>query len=506
MARSVSDEEVGLIRAMLARGMRNLDIQFYFNRQDRPVNSGRITGIRQGTYGAGIPAATEEALNAFLSAFEPGSVTSPSRPTLPAREDSIAALFSQMKDGGWRLTSGETDEIECKREIDTKKLTSVVRAIAGMANNKGGIILLGVEDKSGKVIGLVGDDFAKLDLVKLTLVVKAHLQPTPSFRKGVVEVGGFQIGYICVEPVIDKPVIVHRPGDRLDDGAILFRYPAESAPIKFGDLKTMLDERDARRLGALVEATRKIAEIGVENSAVLNVANGALEVAGRPMQIDQALVDQIKFIREGHFTEVAGAPALKLVGEITTLGGGKLPGARRLITDEDALRNFLDQEPVLEPVEYIRFAVAGTNRDWMPIFYFAKQASLTISELAGLIDAVGTTKTKARAKVAARALGKQSAYAKHVGTPAKLLGAILAGVCEPPSEAKAAGNIALALQGLPSEGVPPSGQMLGLLSTCASVLIENGQVSSMSSVYRGAGRLDEVYFAPDLRVEPSGPA
>ena len=496
MARNVSDEEVGLIRAMLARGMRNLDIQFYFNRQDRPVNSGRITGIRQGTYGVGIAAASEQALEAFFAEFQAGKVTSPSSLAPLGREDAIAALFAPSKGGGWHLASGETDEVECKREIDTKKLASIVRAIAGMANNKGGTILLGVEDKSGKVVGLANDDFAKLDLVKLTLAVKAHLQPTPSFLKGVIEVGGAKIGYVSVEPYADKPVIVHRPGDRLDDGAILFRYPAESAPIKFGDLKTMLDERDARRLGALVEATRKLAEIGVENSAILNVQNGALDVAGKPMKIDQALVDQIQFIKEGHFDEVIGAPALKLVGEITTLGGGKLPGGRRLITDEDALRNFLDQEPVLEPIEYIRFAVAGTNRDWMPIFYFAEQANLTASELAGVIKEVKTTKTKAKGKVVARARGTQSAYAKHVGTPAKVLTTILNGTCPPPSDAKVAGNIALALQGLPATGAPPQDEMLLLLKACVSILLESGQVAPMSSVFRAAGRLDEVYFAP----------
>lgn len=498
MKRSISDEEIGLIRAMLARGMKNQAIQFYFNRQDRPVNSGRITQIRQNTYGAGIAAATEAALDDFLASFEPGSVTSPATPALPGREDTIVGMFTSTSDGGWRLKSGETDELECKREVDVKKLSPVVRAIAGMANNKGGIILLGVEDKSGKVIGLPDDQFAKLDLVKLTLSVKAHLQPTPSFRKGVVDIGGHAIGYVCVEPVTDKPVIVHRPGDRLDDGSILFRYPAETAPIKFGDLKSLLDDRDARRLGALVDATRKMAEIGVENSAILNVENGALELAGRPMQIDQALVEQIKFIREGQFDEVAGAPALKLVGEITSLGGDKLPGGRRLITDEDALRNFLDQETLLEPVEYIRWAVAGTNRDWMPIFYFGRRASMTASELAGFIKEISTTRTTAKARVVERALGKRSAYAKHLGSPAKILTTILDGSCTLPTDAKAANNIALALQGLPAESPPPQQDMLGLLSASAAILIKEGQVAAMSHVYRAAGRLDEVYFAPTL--------
>lgn len=497
MERSVTDEEIGLIRAMLARGMKNRDIQFYFNRQDRPVNSGRITGIRQGTYGAAIVSASDAALDAFLTKFRAGAIHRPGNPLVtPSDDERIAALFSCKKDTDWRLASGETDEIECKREVDTKKLASVVRAIAGMANNKGGVILLGVEDKSGKVVGLADDQFAKLDLVKLTLAVKAHLQPTPSFRKGVIEVGGAQIGFVCVEPCVDRPVIVHRPGDRLDDGAILFRYPAESAPIKFGDLKTLLDERDSRRLRALVDVTRKVADIGVENSALLNVTNGALEVAGRSMQIDQALVDQITFIKEGQFDEVNGAPTLKLVGEITTTGGAKLPGGRRLITDEDVLRNFLDQEPVLEPFEYIRFAVAGTNRDWVPIFFFGNQATLARSELVGLLEGVATTKTKARAKMVERALGKQLAFAKHPGTPAKLLKAILAGDRTPPADAKAAGNIALALQGIPAQDPPPKEEMLALLKACVSTLINGSQVAAMSSVYRAAGRLDEVYFAP----------
>ena len=57
--RSVTDTEIGLIKAMLARGMKNRDIQFYFNRQDRPVNSGRITQIRGGTYGTECAQATE---------------------------------------------------------------------------------------------------------------------------------------------------------------------------------------------------------------------------------------------------------------------------------------------------------------------------------------------------------------------------------------------------------------------------------------------------------------
>jgi hypothetical protein len=48
--RTITDHEISLVKAMIARGMKNKDIQFLFNRPDRPVNSGRISGIKNGTY------------------------------------------------------------------------------------------------------------------------------------------------------------------------------------------------------------------------------------------------------------------------------------------------------------------------------------------------------------------------------------------------------------------------------------------------------------------------
>lgn len=77
--RSITDEEIALIKAMLAQGMKNSAIQFHFNRPDRPVNSGRITTIRDGTYSnsASIEAATEAELNCFLTKRAGSPPTSP---------------------------------------------------------------------------------------------------------------------------------------------------------------------------------------------------------------------------------------------------------------------------------------------------------------------------------------------------------------------------------------------------------------------------------------------
>ena len=80
--RSITDEEIGLIKAMLARGMKNRDIQFFFNRPDRPANSGRFTQIRDGSYGPEITKATDAELDAFLKEHKPnGQVSAVSVPS-----------------------------------------------------------------------------------------------------------------------------------------------------------------------------------------------------------------------------------------------------------------------------------------------------------------------------------------------------------------------------------------------------------------------------------------
>lgn len=490
---SIDDAEIALIKAMLRRGMRNNAIQFYFNRSDRPVNSGRITEIKKGLRGGSVAAASDPDLDAFLAGFTatgtvpaaPMATSGAGEPTAAVR---VAAMFANTK-GSWRLVGGETDEVECKREVDVRKLAPVVRAIAGMANNRGGIVLLGVEDKSGLVVGLPTDDFEKLDLVKITNAVKSHLTPMPSFTKGTVEVGGMAIGFVTVERCENRPVVVQKAGDRLDDGAILYRYPAQTDAIRSGELRALLEDRDARRFRELADATMRVAEIGVGRAAILNTDDGNLDLAGgRHLVLDPVLLDQIKFIREGKFDEVSGAPTLKVVGEVGAGGD-----ARRLITDQDILRNFLDQEAVLQPLEYIRFAVAGTTRSWTPIFYFARQAGLTAAELTGFVEGVSTPRTRHKAEVVERARGARSAVYRHPGSPAKRLKALVDGDFSPPADVKAAENFVMAVQGIPGP-VGTLEELLGLVKQANEMIVAAERHSALTNVYKAAARLDEVFF------------
>ena len=109
--RSITDEEISLIKGMVARGMKNRDIPFFFNRPDRPVNSGRITGITSGTYGnaASIARAEDEVLNAFLVSRNPSAdvplVATPAEAAAPdpLSEAILRQMFASGDDGVWHL-------------------------------------------------------------------------------------------------------------------------------------------------------------------------------------------------------------------------------------------------------------------------------------------------------------------------------------------------------------------------------------------------------------------
>ena len=143
--RRITDEEVGLIKAMLRRKMRNRDIQFCFNRQDRSVNSGRITGIYAGDYGPEVPSAAEAALDAFLASFAPakvGVVVDAGTAREPTLAERALARFVQ-RGGEWFLADGETSDQECKAEFNPRRMEPIVRAIASLANNRGGFVFVG---------------------------------------------------------------------------------------------------------------------------------------------------------------------------------------------------------------------------------------------------------------------------------------------------------------------------------------------------------------------------
>lgn len=491
--RSITDEEIGLIKAMLRRGMRNRDIQFYFNRQDRPVNSGRITGINAGDYGPGVPTATEAALDAFLAGFAPaevGVVIEAGAAREPTLAERASARFVQ-RDGGWFLADGETSDQECKAQFDPRRMEPVVRAIAALANNQGGFVFIGVQDAECRVIGMPDNAFQDTDIVRITDKVKHLLTPTPTFSKDVIQIGGHAVGFVHVEKYPNPPVIVCRDANGLEDGTILFRYAGQSGKIKFGDLLAMLRERDRAATQALLSSATRLSEIGADRALIVDTAKGELEAGSKRIVIDRALADQLNFIREGEFEERAGAPALRLVGDVhaTDNEGHVVERIEGRALDADAvLFAYLGHEVVRTPMEYVCIS-AKVQRQWLPIFYFVKLAGGDPEAAIAALADTNAVYRMSKENALQRLRGQRSAFEQPAGAILEVVADLLADRIEDLRDRFNDFQIVRGIRGLPN-GYEPTEPLFDLLRDINLNAGGNGNVRS--GIFRAAARLDEL--------------
>jgi hypothetical protein len=205
--RNLSDDEIGIVKAMLRKGWRNDVIHFFFNKADRLISPGRITQIKSGKYGASVEEAQPEELDAFLSAWDDSKVKIPPAPS-PVDLRILRSMFIRETET-WRLAAGETDRTECKanfRAQPGERFSKAVRAIAGLANNKGGYLLFGIADGSFQADGLADDAFTKSDISLVNRILVGALDPVPHVTKGLIELGGRQIGVLYVEKHDHDPI------------------------------------------------------------------------------------------------------------------------------------------------------------------------------------------------------------------------------------------------------------------------------------------------------------
>lgn len=519
--KSISDIEIGLIKAMLARGMKNKDVQFFFNRPDRAVNSGRMSQIRSGSYGPKVAQATDAELDAFIATHAPitslgaiqtivgGAVSAPvAAPLQPLEKSVVSSFFNQDAFGRWRLAVGETDRYECKESFSLRYYGKWVKAVAAMANNKGGYIFFGVKDGDSSataekdegylVVGLEKDDFRQADIAEILRPIKSMLDPTPAVHRTTIDIGGLCVGVLHVETHPARPVIVRGGVDRdLREGDIYFRYPGSSERIKYSDLRAILDDRDTTARQAILPMVERLLSLGPTRALIADLDTGLLEDGKRPILLDQALVEQIKFIREGQFDEKEGAPALRLVGDV--FADGKAVGTkivRANITSDAVLRNFLMEESVQEPRQYLAHS-AHASRDWQPIWYYLKLAGLSAKEAIKVLEEERASQPVRRTKTIARLKGAQSAYNVSSGRAKQLVRAFAAGEIEEPTDIDMAKNFALALQGL-SDGQEQLDKLRTLLMGCYELAAPGSTAHTKlsSAVFRAACRLDELLYKP----------
>jgi hypothetical protein len=412
---SIEPWEVALIKALLADGTRTRDwVLAHFSRPDRTVNPARITEIANGKLFPDIEPANAAQVEVFLRTYakpdrKPDEAKRRFIETDPLHPVNVASLFSPRDGTTDILDINESDRVECKEglHLKGKGRAECCRAIAGLANARGGFVLIGVRDADLRVVGIDPAKADKFDGADLNRYMMDAFTPVPVWRHAVREIGGKTIIIIMVEPAAKKPIICAK-GDEgtLKEADIYYRYSSETRRIKYAELAAILDERVHGAERQWADTMERIQAAGVENIAILDTTTG--EVSGRSGKflIDEKLIPKLKFVAEGHFTENEGAPALRLVGDMepismTGVPNGQIVVRKEHLTGADLQRQFVDQSTVDNPGLYVG-RIAHTTKLWLPVYYFMRQAGLDLVSVVEFLERQPDTKANHVKKVVDR--------------------------------------------------------------------------------------------------------
>ena len=371
--RNIDGWEAALIKAMLAEGkLTNDQIAFLFARLDRTVNPGRISEIKLGRCHADVQPATPAQVAVYLRDFRKPDAD-PRRTFFeqnPLHPENLKAMF-RLKAGKPDILDilSETDRVECKESLHLRGegRAKFARTVAGFSNARGGFLLFGVRDSDMGIVGVPPEQTNTFDGATLDRFLADTFAPVPLWEVAEFPLGGKTIVVLYVREAPKKPVICTKNAEQsLKEAEIYYRYPSETRRIKYAELVALLEERTKATERQWANVLRHVEAAGVENVAVLDTASGEVTGHGGKFMIDAALIPKLSFISEGHFSEVEGAPTLRLIGDLQPISMAAISGAKTVVkkerlTDLDLLREFVDQASVENPRLYTGHLAHSAN-------------------------------------------------------------------------------------------------------------------------------------------------
>jgi len=237
-----SDEEVAIIKNLLIRGqLTKQEILGYINRAranpSKNLNPGRIAEINQGTVKKYLPIkpANDELVDEFLKKYYAAQNED------PLSKNTLDKLLPIKSLNPLILDITETSIIECKEVF--QKQDGYIKTIAAFANNSGGYLVFGIEDKSWQVVGMQNDNFEKYDLKELNQHIHNCLNIDLQIGRHIFILENKKIGILYIPPAKIKPVIFSSQRDGISIGQIYYRYPGENRLITALDLHRLIEER-----------------------------------------------------------------------------------------------------------------------------------------------------------------------------------------------------------------------------------------------------------------------
>lgn len=229
----------------------------------------------------------------------------------------LVGIFT-LQPGKLYLRARESRTLEFKIQFNRAGLAEMAKDMAAFANNKGGYLVYGVKNNPREPIGINNNNFDNIDDAEITQAINEYFAPSINWERTIYEWTGKRFGVVYTHASENKPVVAVKNGghDVIRQGEIYYRYGARTERIRYAELRAIIDEKVSKERKAWLKLFKRIGRIGPENAAILDTIEGQIESENRTILIDDALINKIKFIREGEFREREGAVTLKLVGEV----------------------------------------------------------------------------------------------------------------------------------------------------------------------------------------------
>ncbi len=238
------------------------------------------------------------------------------------RNESVKQLLKIKEDG--ILHHRESQTLEFKESFSLSALADYFRDFAAFANNQGGYLIFGIIDKPRRELkGLSKksyDQFDKLDPELITGYLLEIFSSAIHWEYDVIDIGDMKFGYFYIHEALLKPIICKKDEGKNQDiknGEIYYRYGGRTQKIQYGELEYIINKRIEQTNNQWIDLVNKIGKSKPENVAILDTEKGIIaKEKSQILVVDEELVKEFQWIREGEFSETKGEKILKLVGQV----------------------------------------------------------------------------------------------------------------------------------------------------------------------------------------------
>ena len=315
--------------------------------------------------------------------------------TNPFNQEVLNRIFAVSAKHPDRLTSRESGWLEFKESFNFQSLGKYIRSAGAFANAKGGYIVYGIANSPHKLIGLRDDRFNELDPERMSEFLNEHFDPEVEWDRHIHEIDSKEYGILYFRESRNKPVICRKgtdDGKALKEGEIYYRYKGRTQTIRYAEIKELIEERRRNEQLLWFKHLKEIARVGIQEAGIFDLRSGKVTGAGGHFLIDESLLSQVSFIREGEFNEKHGKPTLKIIGEARAVGPASIGmvGKAHIIKTKgirasDIILGCLRSEKIAEPQSYLT-QICYENTAFLPFYFLLKPCKLTLDEAAKIVS------------------------------------------------------------------------------------------------------------------------